>query len=285
MSGWAGEPLAGFDLETTGTDVERDRVVSGAWVLLGPGGRLLARRSWLLDPGVPVPEAATAVHGLDTAHVRRHGGEARAGIEEMTAHLAASLAAGTPLVVMNAKYDLTLLDRECRRHGLATLTARLGGPPAPVVDPLVLDRHADHYRRGKRNLGVLCALYGVALDRPHEAGADAVAAAGVARRMGGRHPALGALTAPELHALQVRAAAEQGRARLRRHAAAGAPGAPGPTARQPVADAPWTPSAPGATAWPVIPPPALPAPAPPPGEGGAAPAAVGDAPGRGTPAG
>ena len=252
MSGWAAGPLAAFDLETTGTDVEQDRILSGAWVLLGPGGRLLARRSWLLDPGVPVPAAATAVHGLDTAQVRRHGTEARAGVEEMTARLAASLAEGTPLVVMNARYDLTLLDRECRRHGLATLGARLGGPPAPVVDPLILDRHADAHRAGRRNLGALCALYGVPLDHAHEAGADAVAAAAVARGIGTRHPALGALSAPELHALQVRAAAEQGRARLRRNAA-----------RSPGDEA-------AATAWPVIPPPAPGAARPAPEQPGAA---------------
>ena len=110
---------------------------------------------------------------------------------------------------MNARYDLSLLDRECRRHGVTPLSERLGGTPAPVIDPLVLDKHADRYRRGKRNLQALCAHYGVALTGAHQAGADAVAAAGVARRLGEAFPAVGGIPLADLHALQVRAAAEQ----------------------------------------------------------------------------
>jgi DNA polymerase-3 subunit epsilon len=110
---------------------------------------------------------------------------------------------------MNARYDLSLLDRECRRHGVPSLAERLGRAPAPVVDPLVLDKHVDRYRRGKRALQALCAHYGVPLDDAHNAGADALAAARVARRMGEAYAAVGVLAPADLHVLQTSAAAEQ----------------------------------------------------------------------------
>lgn len=110
---------------------------------------------------------------------------------------------------MNARYDLSLLDRECGRHGVASVSERLGGGPWPVIDPLVIDKHVDKYRKGKRALHALCDHYGVALDDAHNARADALAAARVVRRMGERHRPVGLMPLADLHELQVRAAAEQ----------------------------------------------------------------------------
>ena len=206
---WLGTALMAFDLETTGTDIETDRIVTAALIRLEPDGRSSSERMWLLDPGVPIPEEATAIHGISTEHARTHGGSAPEGIEEITGAIAEAMGCGLPLVIMNARYDLSLLDRECRRHGIAPLTARMGGTPSPVIDPLILDKHADRFRKGRRNLQALCGHYGVSLDGAHDAGADAVAAAGVARRLGEGYPAVGSVSLAELHALQVRAAAEQ----------------------------------------------------------------------------
>ncbi|NBM18077.1 3'-5' exonuclease [Streptomyces sp. GC420] len=206
---WTSGPLAAFDLETTGTDVESDRIVTAAVVAVDPDGRISRERTWLLDPGVPIPEQAAAIHGISTEHVRKHGTRAAPAIEEITSAVAEVLASGTPLVVMNARYDLSLLDRECRRHGIRPLAERLSGKPAPVIDPLVLDKHVDRYRKGKRNLQALCEHYGVPLDDAHNAVADAVAAARAARSMGTKYTDIGGVGLADLHELQVRAAAEQ----------------------------------------------------------------------------
>ncbi|MFE2170551.1 exonuclease domain-containing protein [Streptomyces sp. NPDC059447] len=207
--GWVSGPMVAFDLETTGTDIENDRIVTAAVVTMEPDGRVSRERTWLLDPGVPIPEQASAIHGISTEHARANGSPAASAVEEITGALAQELAEGTPLVVMNARYDLSLLDRECRRHGLVPLGRRLAGRPAPVIDPLVLDKHADRYRKGRRTLQALCEHYGVTLDAAHDAVADALAAAGAARRMGARHSAIGSVGLADLHDLQVRAAAEQ----------------------------------------------------------------------------
>ncbi|ARF58019.1 exonuclease domain-containing protein [Streptomyces gilvosporeus] len=206
---WHQELLVGFDLETTGTDIERDRIVTAALIRLEGDGRVARKQSWLIDPGIPIPEEAAKIHGISTDFVRAHGSAPAAATEEITEALAEALRAEIPLVVMNARYDLSLLDRECRRHGVRTLTERLGHAPAPVIDPLVLDKHVDRYRKGKRALQALCGHYGVRLDGAHEAGADAAAAAGVARRIGETYPAVAIPSPRALHALQEEAAADQ----------------------------------------------------------------------------
>ncbi|WP_327294590.1 MULTISPECIES: 3'-5' exonuclease [unclassified Streptomyces] len=207
--GWHRGPLVGFDLETTGTDVETDRIVTAAVVRLDADGVIEGQRTWLIDPGVAIPEQAAAIHGISTDHAREHGARAGSAVEEIAHTVAGVLRSGVPLVVMNARYDLSLLDRECRRHGAAPVSERLGTVPSPVIDPLVIDKHVDKYRRGKRALQALCAYYGVALDEAHDASADAVAAVRVVRRMGELHQPVGAMPLADLHGLQVRAAAEQ----------------------------------------------------------------------------
>ncbi|MEU0359323.1 3'-5' exonuclease [Streptomyces cyaneofuscatus] len=206
---WHQGPLVGFDLETTGTDVESDRIVTAALVRLDPDGTVAEQRTWLLDPGVAIPEQASAIHGIGTDHARKHGARAASAVAEIAQAVAEVLRSGVPLVVMNARYDLSLLDRECGRYGLDSVEQRIGGVPSPVIDPLVIDKHVDKYRKGKRALQALCEHYGVTLSDAHDATADAVAAVRVVRRMGERHRPVSTLPPAELHALQVRAAAEQ----------------------------------------------------------------------------
>ncbi|PZT77376.1 MULTISPECIES: exonuclease domain-containing protein [unclassified Streptomyces] len=206
---WHRHALVGFDLETTGTDVETDRIVTAAVVRLESDGTISEERTWLLNPGVAIPEQASAIHGISTDHARAHGTSASSAIEEITESVAQVLRSGTPLVVMNARYDLSLLDRECWRHGLESISERLGDLPSPVIDPLVIDKHVDTYRKGTRALHALCAHYGVSLEDAHDARADAVAAARVVRRMAEKYEPVGAMSSTALHDLQVRAAAAQ----------------------------------------------------------------------------
>lgn len=206
---WITGPLVAFDLETTGTDIETDRIVTAAVVRLEPDGAVSAERTWLLNPGVVIPEQASAIHGISTEHARAHGVLAASAVEEIAQAVTEGLRSGTPLVVMNARYDLSLLDRECRRYAIESISERLGSAPSPVIDPLVIDKHIDKYRKGKRALHALCAHYGVSLDDAHNARADAVAAARVVRRIGEKHQPVGLMPPADLHDLQVSAAAEQ----------------------------------------------------------------------------
>ncbi|MFJ6461781.1 3'-5' exonuclease [Streptomyces sp. NPDC091387] len=203
MTHWYEGPLAAFDTETTGVDVEGDRIVSAALVLQdGAGGRTRVTR-WLVNPGVPVPAGATEIHGLTDDHLQRNGRWPAPVVEEIARALAEQSAAGRPLVVMNAPFDLTLLDRELKRHRASSLAGYLGTTPLCVLDPRVLDKHLDRYRKGRRTLTDLCELYGVVLDGAHDAAADAAASLELVRAVGRRFATrLERLTPAELHTLQ-----------------------------------------------------------------------------------
>jgi DNA polymerase-3 subunit epsilon len=203
MACWYEGPLAAFDTETTGVDVETDRIVSAAVVVQdAPALRPRVTR-WLVNPGVPVPEAATAVHGLTEEHLQRNGRWPAPVMYEVAERLAEQAARGRPLVVMNAPFDLTLLDRELRRHRASSLRRWFESSPLCVLDPRVLDKHLDRYRKGRRTLADLCAHYEVELADAHDAAADALAALEVVRALGRRFAArLEHLTPAELHTLQ-----------------------------------------------------------------------------------
>ncbi|SJN24112.1 DNA polymerase III subunit epsilon [Microbacterium esteraromaticum] len=164
-----------FDLETTGVDVANDRIVTAHVGVLDIRGREVAARDWLADPGIPIPDGAAAVHGVTTEYARAHGRPPGEVIAEITHALATLFQQGLPIVAYNASYDFSLLAHEAVRHGQPVLKA-----PHPVIDPLVLDKAYDRFRRGKRTLSVVAEHYEVPLDAAHEASADAVAAGRVA---------------------------------------------------------------------------------------------------------
>jgi DNA polymerase-3 subunit epsilon len=182
--------VAGFDCETTGTDPARDRIVSAALVRrIGGSGRVA--REWLIDPGVEIAPGAVAVHGITTEHARAHGLEPGAALDEIAGALAACLAEGIPLLIFNAAYDLRILDAELARYGLDSLAERVGGPVRPVIDPYVIDRGVDRYRKGKRTLADVMAVYDVPpSDRLHDATEDVDAAIAVFDAIRDRYPEL-----------------------------------------------------------------------------------------------
>ncbi|MFI6877839.1 3'-5' exonuclease [Streptomyces sp. NPDC050400] len=203
MTCWYEGPLAAFDTETTGVDVESDRIVSAAIVVQDAAGSRPRVTRWLVNPGVPVPAGATEIHGLTDDHLQRNGRWPAPVMEEIGRELAEQAAAGRPLVVMNAPFDLTLLDRELKRHRASSLTRYLESHSLCVLDPRVLDKHLDRYRKGRRTLTDLCAHYEVELAEAHDAAADAQAALDVVRAVGRRFATrLDRLSAAELHTLQ-----------------------------------------------------------------------------------
>jgi DNA polymerase-3 subunit epsilon len=97
-------------------------------------------------------------------------------VTEIRATLEGYLARGLPVVAYNASYDFSILHYESLRYGLNPLEN-----PRPIIDPLVIDRKVDTYRKGKRTLQMAAAHYLVRLDDSHTADADAIAAGRVAQ--------------------------------------------------------------------------------------------------------
>ncbi|MEQ6898229.1 3'-5' exonuclease [Microbacterium sp. KR10-403] len=194
-----------FDLETTGVDVTRDRIVTAHVGLLDGAGSVCDAHDWIADPGVEIPDAAAAVHGVTTARARAEGRPAAEVVAEVTAALRALFEAGIPVVAYNAPFDFSLLAYEATRYGVEPIAT-----PSPVIDPLVIDKACDRYRRGKRTLTAVAEHYAVSLgDDAHEACADAVAAGRVALALAQRYPDALPATAAELHTQQIGWARDQ----------------------------------------------------------------------------
>jgi len=194
---WA-DTLAVFDLETTGIDIDTCRIVTAHVGVIGPSGEVLERREWLVDPGVEIPTAASLIHGISTERARAEGAPAATAVAEIIAALHDAACRGLPIVAYNASYDLSVLAREAARYGHEPLPG-----PGPVIDPLVIDKAVDRYRRGKRTLTAACAHYGVELTDAHDAGADAIAAGRVAQAIVRRFPEVAKAAAAELHQRQI----------------------------------------------------------------------------------
>lgn len=169
---WHQNYLVCFDLETTGADPKTARIVTADVVWLNPvNGVIAASTSYLADPGIEIPAEAAEIHGITTEYARAHGQPAADVALLVLDDLESAWSKGLPIVAFNACYDLTVTDRELRRHHSRELKVT-----GPVLDPLVIDRGADRYRKGSRKLGDMCAFYGVALTNAHNSAADAEAA-------------------------------------------------------------------------------------------------------------
>jgi DNA polymerase III subunit epsilon len=106
-------PLIVFDTETTGTNPRADRIIEIACLKVHPDGR---REQFLrrVNPGIPIPAASTAIHGIKDADLA-----AAPRFREIAAELAAFFA-GSDLAGYNiAGFDLPVLRAEFLRAGVA----------------------------------------------------------------------------------------------------------------------------------------------------------------------
>lgn len=202
MLSWHNLPRASFDLETTGRDPQSARIVTASIILVDAAGNVLEHHEWLVDPGVEIPEEAAAIHGITTAQAQREGLPGRTAVEQIIQVLNGFFGAGVPVLAFNASYDFTVLAREAERAGL---TAPV---PFPVIDPYIMDKQADRYRRGKRTLTATAEHYGVSFENAHTSAADVMATLAVGSAMANAFPVL-AQECTALHRLQVGWAAEQ----------------------------------------------------------------------------
>jgi DNA polymerase-3 subunit epsilon len=180
-----GRAMVVVDTEATGLDPATARVVEVAALRLTPG----AQPAWfhtLVDPGVPIPAEASAVHGITDSDVR---GKPR--FAAVAPALFRFLYHGD-LLAYNAAFDLLMLTGEFARVGM-----RLKVRGRAVVDPLAVFR-----RQEPRTLAHAVRFYlGRASVGAHSAVADVIATLEVLDAQVGRY---GLPASPaELHRLLV----------------------------------------------------------------------------------
>lgn len=105
-------PLVFFDLETTGTNITNDRIVEISVIKLMPDGSRV-EKTRRVNPGVPIPAEATAIHHISDADVAN---------EPTFSQIARSFAQfmeGCDIAGFNSnRFDIPLLDQEFQRAGV-----------------------------------------------------------------------------------------------------------------------------------------------------------------------
>lgn len=142
-------PLVFFDLETTGLDFKKDRIVELALIKMTPHGDVLERVR-RFNPEMPIPPEATAVHGITDADVAD---------EEPFCRRARGLAEildGCDLSGFNVRrYDIPMLLAEFKRCGV----------PFSLEGRRIVDVQNIFHREEPRDLSAAARFY---LEREHE---------------------------------------------------------------------------------------------------------------------
>ncbi|GAA2554427.1 DNA polymerase-3 subunit epsilon [Neomicrococcus aestuarii] len=202
MNNWHELPRAAFDLETTGRDPHAARIVTASILVVNAKAEILQHREWLVNPGVRIPEEASDIHGVTTEIAERDGMDPRQAVTEISEFLDA-LFQTMPVMVFNAPYDFTVLRQEAERYGVAQID------PRPVIDPFIIDKQVDKYRRGKRTLVAISEFYQVPLINAHTSVADAAATIAVADRLAEKYPKELQIDPLLLHSNQIEWSADQ----------------------------------------------------------------------------
>lgn len=198
--GWHHGVLAAFDTETTGPHPNSCRLVTACIAWIDGSGTTTPRvREWLADPGVEIPDDVAKIHGITTEKARAEGRPLADVVPEVAAQLLDAAGMTIPVVAYNAMFDFTLLDRETRRLGMEMpFGPAMDAAGLVVIDPLVIDKAKDRYRKGPRTLTAVAAHYGVRQDTAHSASGDAVTAARVAWMIARKYPDIAEMSHADL---------------------------------------------------------------------------------------
>ena len=153
-------PLVVFDLEATGLNKRTDRIVSIALVRYEPSGSV-EQVNYLLNPGIPIPEETTAIHGITDADVAEAPTFSEMA-ESLAAHFANADLAGYNIL----GYDIPLLTEEFAR----------ANRPFSVEGRRILDAQRIFFRNEPRDLSAALRYYcGDSHDNSHDALGDVLA--------------------------------------------------------------------------------------------------------------
>lgn len=169
-------PLAVFDLETTGVNLSVDRIVELAIVKILPDGNRLIKRK-LINPQMPIPEAASEVHGITNDMVKD------APAFKQVANEIRQFLDNCDLAGYNSnRFDLPILAEEFLRAGL----------DFDVSNRLLVDVQKLYHMMEPRTLGAAFKFYcNKELENAHSAEADAAATFEILESQLQRYPQVG----------------------------------------------------------------------------------------------
>lgn len=171
-----------LDTETTGPDAKNDKIVTLFLGKMNEDGTFVEKFSYLFNPGTDILEAATAVHGITNEYAQEHGihpDNHKTPLEEIRNYLLNN--SHLPIVVYNAPFDLTLLNKAFIHNNLEEINFE----SLFIFDPFIVDKSHDRYRSGSRKLSTVAEVYGTEVDttKAHSADYDCYLAGTIAFKL------------------------------------------------------------------------------------------------------
>lgn len=168
-------PLVFFDLETTGTNILKDRIVEISILKVSPDGTVL-ERTRRINPEMPIPAEATAIH-----HITDQDVADQPPFRSIAVSLS-KLLTGCDIAGYNStRFDVPLLDEEFRRAGIRF----------DFSDVRFIDVQTIFHKMEQRTLSAAYRFYcDKELDGAHSANADTLATYEVLMAQLDRYPSL-----------------------------------------------------------------------------------------------
>lgn len=182
--------MVAFDLETTGTDPDKDKIIEFCFIELDEAFEEKGRWTRLVDPGIKIPQETIEIHGITDEMV--------ADKPPFAAHATRiqSLVADAVLIAHNHRFDVSFLHKELAAAGQPGLR-----PDHPCIDTLQIERNVNAH-----NLAACYERYmGRPFDGAHRSEADTAGMVDILRKQLEVHAdklpqdGVGSLTHDHLH--------------------------------------------------------------------------------------
>ncbi len=169
------KPICFFDLETTGIDIGKDRIVEISIFKVFPNGNKESK-TWLVNPTIPIPPQTTAVHGITDEKVANEP-----TFNELAAQVY-NMIKDSDLAGFNSdRFDIPLLAEEMLRAGV----------DFDMKNRVSVDVQTVFHKMEERTLSAAHKFYcGKTLENAHSAEADTMATYEILKAQLDRYPEL-----------------------------------------------------------------------------------------------
>ncbi len=168
-------PICFFDLETTGIDISKDRIVEIAIFKVYPNGNKESK-TWLVNPQMPIPPVVTAVHGITNEQVANEP-----TFNELAPQVYAMIKDSDLAGFNSDRFDIPLLAEELLRAGV----------DFDMKNRVSVDVQTIFHKKEERTLSAALKFYcGKTLENAHSAEADTMATYEILKSQLERYPDL-----------------------------------------------------------------------------------------------
>jgi len=169
------KPICFFDLETTGVDIGKDRIVEISILKVFPNGTTESK-TWLVNPTIPIPAATTAVHGITNEKVANEP-----NFKELATQIHAMIKDSDLGGFNSDRFDIPLLAEELLRAGV----------DFDMKNSVSVDIQTLFHKKEERTLSAAYKFYcNQSLENAHSAEADTMATYEILKAQLDRYPDL-----------------------------------------------------------------------------------------------